>query len=116
VVNNQTVYRSLFGTSLLDRWQKLIHDEILRMEKDLRAQLAIINCNPPPLFHKRATKFDGLLAAGVSHELNSLTHKFFSYLSALMQRVEKYVQIGYDENVEVLREHLSNAVLELLQR
>ncbi|KAI6171503.1 Conserved oligomeric Golgi complex subunit 1 [Aphelenchoides bicaudatus] len=116
VVSNQTVYRNLFGTSMLDRWQKLIHDEILHLEKDLRAQLAIINCNPPPLFHKRATKFDGLLAAGVSHELHALTHKFFNHLSALMQRVEKYVQIGYDENVELLRTHLSDAVLELLQR
>lgn len=101
---------------MLDRWQKLIGDELGRMEKDLRHQLSIINCNPPPLFHKRATKFDGLLAAGVSHELNSLTHKFFNYLNALMQRVEKYVQIGYDENVEVLREHLADAVLELLER
>lgn len=86
------------------------------MEKELRVQLLLINCNPPPLFHKRATKFDGLLAAGVSHELHALIQKSFNRLSALMSRVEKYVQIGYDENVEVLRMYLSDAVLEMLKR
>lgn len=76
----------------------------------------MINCNPPPLFHKRATKFDGLLAAGVSHELHAMTHKLFNRLQALMQRVEKYVQIGYDENVEILRTHLSDAFIQMLKR
>lgn len=39
VVSNQTVYRSLFDTSMLDRWQKLISDEVKRMEKEIRVQV-----------------------------------------------------------------------------
>jgi hypothetical protein len=116
IVSNHTIYRALYGTILLDRWKTLIEMEIKQIESELSDQLPKINCNPPPLFHKRATKFDGLLAAGVSYELHSLTQKFFNRLSALMLRVEKYVQIGYEENVEVLRTHLAGAIMKMLKR
>ncbi|KAI6209091.1 putative thioredoxin [Aphelenchoides besseyi] len=115
-VSNSTVYRNLFGDSLLKRWRSLIHSELATLESELLHKIQTVNCNPPPLFHKRAAKFDGLLASGVSQEVHVVVQKFFDQLRNLMHRVGKYVNVGYEENVAILRADLSDSVLEMLKR
>ncbi|KAI6238270.1 putative thioredoxin [Aphelenchoides fujianensis] len=115
-VSNADLYRHLFGASLLDRWRLLIGGELAALEAELLAKMATVNCNPPPLFHKRAAKFDGLLASGVSQEVHVVVQRFFDALRNLMLRVAKYVNVGYEEDVQVLRGYLADAVLEMLKR
>ncbi|KAI6231285.1 putative thioredoxin [Aphelenchoides besseyi] len=115
-VSNSTVYRNLFGDSLLKRWRSLIQSELATSESELLHKIQTVNCNPPPLFHKRAAKFDGLLASGVSQEVHVVVQKFFDQLRNLMHRVGKYVNVGYEENVAILRTNLSDSVLEMLKR
>ncbi|KAI6225355.1 putative thioredoxin [Aphelenchoides fujianensis] len=115
-VSNAALYRHLFGSSLLDRWRLLIGGELAALEAELLAKMATVNCNPPPLFHKRAAKFDGLLASGVSQEVHVVVQRFFDALRNLMLRVGKYVNVGYEEDVHVLRGYLADAVLEMLKR
>lgn len=102
--------------ALLDRWKVLLNAEIAAAESKLLAKLAHVNCNPPPLFHKRATKFDSLLASGVSTELHAVTQIFFDTLRDLKQRVAKYVHIGYEPNANILYSHLADAVLDTIKR
>ena len=110
------IYENLFGTALLDRWKALLSAEIAAAESDLLAKVPHVNCNPPPLFHKRAAKFDSLLATGVSQDLHAVVQTFFERLRDLKQRVSKYVQIGYESDASILYGHLTDAVFDMIKR
>ncbi|KAI6204366.1 putative thioredoxin [Aphelenchoides besseyi] len=91
-------------------------NKVFKTNRSFYTKIQTVNCNPPPLFHKRAAKFDGLLASGVSQEVHVVVQKFFDQLRNLMHRVGKYVNVGYEENVAILRTNLSDSVLEMLKR
>ncbi|CAD5208644.1 unnamed protein product [Bursaphelenchus xylophilus] len=116
VENPHTIYRRLFGEALFQRFGQLIGTEIREIEGELLEKIPKVNCNPPPLFHKRATKFDGLLASGVSQELNAVVQKFFEKLRSLNHRTNKYIQLGHEANVEELRKFLVQEVIGFLKR
>ncbi|CAD5205901.1 unnamed protein product [Bursaphelenchus okinawaensis] len=116
VENPRLIYRRLFGEALFQRFAVLIGSEIKEMESELVDRIPKVNCNPPPLFHKRATKFDGLLASGVSQELNAVVQKFFERLRNLNHRTNKYIQLGHEENVEELRKFIVKEVIAFLKR
>ncbi|KAI1730755.1 vps51/Vps67 domain-containing protein [Ditylenchus destructor] len=72
IASNLSIYQRLFGNSIADRFRFLIDKELSTLEINLISEVTKVNCNPMPLFQKRAVKFDALLASGVSHELNEL--------------------------------------------
>lgn len=90
--------------------------ELLAVEEELLLRLPKVHCNPPPLFHKRAVKFDSLLATGVSQELHELVQHAFEAIKELLSDVNKYVRIGREANAEQLLDALADAVLEMVSR
>uniref|UniRef100_A0A914D002 Conserved oligomeric Golgi complex subunit 1 n=1 Tax=Acrobeloides nanus TaxID=290746 RepID=A0A914D002_9BILA len=116
IVSNSTVYQQLFGNALLDRFKTLISIELSSVEKEMLANFAKCNSNPLPLFHKRAAKFDTLSTSSISPELHDIIQKTFDRIKELWSHVNKYVNIGSEENVADLQDSLADAVLEMIQR
>lgn len=61
-------------------------------------------------------KFDAQLASGVSAEMQELVQSVSVQLHQLQQNVQKYTQIGQEEQVGTLHDVLAEQVLAMVER
>nr|CAD2127890.1 unnamed protein product [Meloidogyne enterolobii] len=113
------IYKQLFGTTLLERFNQLINEELILLEKKLHSKLPLINCKPQMPFQRSgiaAVKFDPQLASGISTELQELVSEFSEQLLLLQKNVYKYTNVGQEENVGELYNVLAEKVLLMVER
>lgn len=115
VQSNAAVYQKLFGNSLLNRFKVLISSEISKIQAQLIEEASSTNSNPPPLFQKRGTRFDPLLASGVSKDMHEMIQRIFQKLQELINNTNKYVSIGQEMNVVELNDALADDALNLVK-
>uniref|UniRef100_A0A7E4UPL7 Conserved oligomeric Golgi complex subunit 1 n=1 Tax=Panagrellus redivivus TaxID=6233 RepID=A0A7E4UPL7_PANRE len=117
VASNSAVYNQLFGSSLLDRFKALTKIEVSALERQLREKAVHASMtNQPSLFQRRGTRFDALIASGVSQELHDAIEGVFEVLSGIIASTSKYVSIGKEADKDSLQTTLAEAALDLTKR
>ncbi|VDD93702.1 unnamed protein product [Enterobius vermicularis] len=110
------VYQKFFQNLIRDRFKVLVSSELDDIIKSFLSKVPSVNCHPPSLFKKRSTRFEPLLACGVSEQLVGLVEQFDSDLRCLHAKVQKYEALGKESDLQQLHEQLADSVVEVLSK
>lgn len=112
--NSEVIYRKFFENLLLERFQNLMTLELSDAGHTFLVKISAANCHPTSLFKKRTTRYDPLLATGVSEQLVRLVEQFDNGLRCIYENVKKYETVGKEGALSQLVEQLANAVVEMV--
>uniref|UniRef100_A0A0N4ZP03 Conserved oligomeric Golgi complex subunit 1 n=1 Tax=Parastrongyloides trichosuri TaxID=131310 RepID=A0A0N4ZP03_PARTI len=109
------IYKTLFGNILQLRFHDVINDELQKSSKLFLERTKEINLKPQNIFAKWKAKFDELVTAGVSHELNEVIEEFFVRIQVIQNNVIKYSTIEVDENSHDIYDVFSLNILKMIK-
>ncbi|GMT00329.1 hypothetical protein PENTCL1PPCAC_22503, partial [Pristionchus entomophagus] len=97
--NSYYFIEKLLGSVVVDRFKSVVSSLISSHYSSFSSSLYSLSSSlePPPLFEKRRTKFDPLMAKGISHSLNQSVLDLLSSISSIREtvtRFEKAVGVG----------------------
>ncbi|KAF8367831.1 cogc-1 [Pristionchus pacificus] len=90
--NSSFFTEKLLGSVVVERFKSVVSSLISSHYSSFSSSLHSLSSSldPPPLFEKRRTKFDPLMARGISHSLNQSVLDLLSSISSVRETVTRF--------------------------